>query len=348
MQSKKIFFIADAKSIHTAKWVDYFVEKKYDVYLATFSNVNNTKCGNIYFLSSRKSKVSGGNYHYLLGVLRLAKIFKEVEPDVINAHYSYSMGLIALLAKNRSKVNSEFSIVCHGSDILTPPNAYIFDKLNKYILQNTDKVFVVSDQIKDKVETLHVDVNKVFVGQYGVDVLSSDLSKDIDIVSNRAYNSNSRIDFLLESIDLMNCRNLNIVFIVPNIEDSDYDSLINKYPYIKFYKHIEYSRMIDLLSRAKIYISATKSDGTSLSLLEAMKLNCIPIVSNIMSNRSWIIDGINGYLFNGKKDFQVKLTRALKSKNRESIVVINELLVSEKGSYKTQMHKIEKFMMEKL
>ena len=106
--------------------------------------------------------------------------------------------------------------------------------------------------------------------------------------------------------------------------------------------------MINLLSRAKIYISATKSDGTSLSLLEAMKLNCIPVVSNIVSNRSWILDGVNGYLFNGKRDFRFKLNQALKSNNSESIIGVNKLLVLEKGSYKKQMNKIEKFMMEKL
>lgn len=348
MRNKKIFFVADAKSIHIVKWVDYFVEQDYDVYLATFATVNNTRCNNIYFLGSRESKVSGGNYYYLLGVSKLAKIFKEVEPDIINAHYSYSMGLISLLAKNRSKVNSEFSVVCHGSDILAPPNSYVIDKLNRYILNNANKVFVVSDQIKDKVESLQVDANKIFVGQYGVDVLASDSKKDIDIVSNRAYRPNSKIDFLLESIDSMDYRNLNIVFVLPNIVEKDYNILTSKYPYIKFYKHIEYSKMINLVSRAKIYISATKSDGTSLSLLEAMKLNCIPVVSNIVSNRSWILDGINGYLFNGKRDFLFKLNQVLKLNNNETIIKVNKILVSEKGNYENQMNKIEKFMMEEL
>ncbi len=348
MKNKKIFFVADAKSVHTVKWIDYFIEKEHDVYLATFAKINNTKCRNIYFLGDKESSIAGGNYHYLFGVSKLAKIFKEIGPDIINAHFSYSMGLIALMAKNRSKVNSEFSVACHGSDVLVPPNSYVFDKLNRYILNNANKVFVVSDQIRDKLESLNVDIDKVFVGQYGVDILVPDIYKDIDILSNRAYKPNSRIDFLLEAIDSMDYRNLNIVFVVPDIEDSDYDTLVSKYPYIKFYKHIEYSKMINLVSRAKIYISATESDGTSLSLLEAMKLNCIPIISNIVSNRSWILDGINGYLFNEKRDFLFKLNQVLKLNNNETMIQINKILVSEKGNYEKQMNKIEKFMMEKL
>lgn len=348
MKSKKIFFVADAKSIHTVKWVDYFVEKNYDVYLATFASENNTKCENIYFLGSKESNVTGGNYHYLFGILELSRIFKRIQPDIINAHYSYSMGFVSLMAKNRSKVNSEFSVVCHGSDVLAPPKPYIFDKLNRYILNKANKVFVVSDQIKDKVENLGINIEKLFVGQYGVDVKVSDIDKDIDILSNRAYNSNSRIDFLLETIDTINYKNLNIVFVVPKIEDKEYNILRGKYPHVTFYKHMEYSKMINLVSRAKIYISATKSDGTSLSLLEAMKLNCIPVVSNIVSNRSWILDGINGYLFNGKRDFLFKLNQALNLNNDNHMIKVNKTLVLEKGDYVKQMNKIEKFMMEKL
>jgi len=347
MKNKNIFFIADAMSIHTEKWVNYFVEQGYEVYLATFSGTNNTKCKNIYFLGRTESKASGGNYHYLLGISKLAKIFRKVKPDIVNAHYSYSMGLIALLAKRRSKIKCEFSVVCHGSDVLAPPKPYIFDKLNRYILNRANKIFVVSDQLKDKVESLKIDVEKVYVGQYGVDISDSDISKDIDILSNRAYNANSRIDFLLEAIDTMDYRNLNIVFVIPNIGDMDYNILLSKYPYVTFYKHVEYSKMINLVSRAKIYISATKSDGTSLSLLEAMKLNCIPIVSNIVSNRSWILDGINGYLFNSKRDFLFKLNNALNSSSSESIVHVNKMLILEKGSYGKQMNKIKEFMMEK-
>jgi len=345
---KKIFFIADAKSIHTVKWVDYFVEKNYEVYLATFASVNNTNCKNIYFLGKKKTHTLGGNYHYLLEVLTLAKIFKEIKPDFINAHYSYSMGLITLIAKKISQVKSELSVVCHGSDLLAPPKPYIFDLLNRYILNQTDKIFVVSDQLKDKLISLNINVKNIFVGQYGIDIPTQSISKDIDILSNRAYNDNSRIDFLLERIESINHQNLNILFVLPNIKDNDYQRLKSKYSYIKFYKHVPSKEMINLLSRTKIYISATKSDGTSLSLLESLKLKCIPLVSNIISNRSWIVDGVNGYLFNDKKDFSIKLEKVLKSNSFDDMISINEKLVEKKGSYKVQMNKIEKFMMESL
>jgi len=346
MKNKKIFFIADAKSIHTVKWIDYFVEKKYDVYLATFADVNNTMCKKVYFLSEQKRDTNGGNYHYLFAVGKLADIFKEVIPDVINAHYSYSMGLIALLAKIKAKVNSSFSVVCHGSDILDPPLPCIFDFVNRSILKKCDKIFVVSDQIKDKIETFGIDADKIYVGQYGVDInISNSVTKDIDILSNRAFNKNSRIDFLLDVIDSLNIKDLNIVFVLPNILENDFRKLSEKYKYINFYKKVDYKTMMNLMSRTKIYISATKSDGTALSLLEAMNFRLIPVVSNIVSNRSWIVDSVNGYLFNNKSECIQKLKKVLAEDN-QTIKDINSKLVRDKADYTNQMIEIEKLLVK--
>lgn len=346
MKNKKIFFVADAKSIHIAKWVDYFVDKEYDVHLATFSSMNNTKCKNIYLLGTKKSNVFGGNYHYLWSITKLSRIFSRVNPDYINAHYSYSMGLIALWAKSKSKIKTSFSVVCHGSDILAPPNRFIFDRLNQFILNKTDRVFSVSDQIKDKVLTFGIDSKKVFVGQYGLTIESKNSKKDIDILSNRAYHPNSRLDFLLDCLNSYKDNKLNIVFVIPNIDDKNFAKLVEQYPYIKFYKHIEYNQMLELVSRSKIYISATQSDGTALSLLEAMQLNSIPLISNIVSNRSWVLDGVNGYLFDNKIEFMDKLKNILSLDNdkQKEICKINEKLLLDKGNYTNQMKKIEEFL----
>ena len=184
-------------------------------------------------------------------------------------------------------------------------------------------------------------MEKFFVGQYGIDLPMTKIIKDIDILPNRAYQSNSNIDFLLEQIDIIKNKNLKIVFVLPNISDVDYKMLIKKYTYITFYKYIEYKKMLDLVSRAKVYVSATKSDGTSLFLLEAFALECISVVSNIISNRSWVLDGINGYTFNNKKDFLLKLSQALDAQDSLLIVIINKNLLAQRGTYAKQMKKIE-------
>jgi glycosyltransferase involved in cell wall biosynthesis len=47
---------------------------------------------------------------------------------------------------------------------------------------------------------------------------------------------------------------------------------------------------------ADTYVSCTQSDGTSISLLEAMATGLPPVVSDIPSNREWVTEGTNGWL----------------------------------------------------
>lgn len=51
------------------------------------------------------------------------------------------------------------------------------------------------------------------------------------------------------------------------------------------------------MSNTWLYISAAESDGTSISLLEAMSAGMICLISDFPSNLEWIKHGCNGFLF---------------------------------------------------
>lgn len=74
------------------------------------------------------------------------------------------------------------------------------------------------------------------------------------------------------------------------------------------------------MSNNWLYISAASSDGTSISLLEAMAAGMICITTDFPSNREWIEHSINGFIFpNGD-------SKALAS----LIVLVSSLSVEEK------------------
>lgn len=63
-----------------------------------------------------------------------------------------------------------------------------------------------------------------------------------------------------------------------------------------------HTNVIDFLKNITFYISASKSDGTSISMLEAMAARKVCIVPDHEFNSYWIEDGVNGFLFkNGSK-----------------------------------------------
>jgi glycosyltransferase involved in cell wall biosynthesis len=54
---------------------------------------------------------------------------------------------------------------------------------------------------------------------------------------------------------------------------------------------------IDAYTKAKIFVSTSKTEGFPVSLLEAMCCGCVPLVSNVGDIADAIEQGVNGYLF---------------------------------------------------
>ena len=58
---------------------------------------------------------------------------------------------------------------------------------------------------------------------------------------------------------------------------------------------------MEFLSKIDIFISASRSDGSSVSLLEAMAAGKICLVTKNESNEYWIRDGVNGFTFDNNE-----------------------------------------------
>ncbi len=69
------------------------------------------------------------------------------------------------------------------------------------------------------------------------------------------------------------------------------------YPRLLFPGQINFADLPRYYHSADLYISASHSDGTSISLLEAMACGCPVLVSDIPGNREWVQQGVNGWLF---------------------------------------------------
>jgi len=66
---------------------------------------------------------------------------------------------------------------------------------------------------------------------------------------------------------------------------------------VSFPGQIEYSELPYYYQSATIYLSASHSDGSSVSMLEAMACGKPVIVSDLPGNREWVSDGKQGWLF---------------------------------------------------
>ena len=74
------------------------------------------------------------------------------------------------------------------------------------------------------------------------------------------------------------------------------------------------------LRRSDVYVSASETDGSSVTLLQAMACGTPVLVSDIAGNREWIQDGVSGRLFpvGDTQALTKKLAKVLASPDRSS------------------------------
>jgi glycosyltransferase involved in cell wall biosynthesis len=80
-----------------------------------------------------------------------------------------------------------------------------------------------------------------------------------------------------------------------------------------------------LMETHEIYISASQSDGSSVSLMEALASGMICVVSNFPSNLEWIKDRYSGFLFqNGSEESLANTLKEVLALDPQSLATIGE------------------------
>tara|TARA_B100000315_G_C14136002_1_gene389154 strand:+ start:19 stop:504 length:486 start_codon:yes stop_codon:yes gene_type:complete len=71
--------------------------------------------------------------------------------------------------------------------------------------------------------------------------------------------------------------------------------------FVRFIGYVPNNELAYYLNAADIYVTTSITDGSSLSLLEAMACEMPVIVSDVPANCEWVKDGENGYIVPRKK-----------------------------------------------
>jgi glycosyltransferase involved in cell wall biosynthesis len=113
---------------------------------------------------------------------------------------------------------------------------------------------------------------------------------------------------------------------------------------VRFVGRLSPEALAQWLARADIYLSASRSDSTSVSLLEAMASGAVPVVSDIAGNREWVSDGMDARLFapGDPRALTEALERALADPEwRERARRIGRRIAEERADAERNMGRIE-------
>ena len=301
----KILVMADGASIHTEKWIyGLSLNPEFEIYLLTMNpsgarpsiGINN-KVKTVFEVHNNNTVKDANNYWYVKNVLKIREIVKKVKPDIINTIYLTSYGLMGSLMKDNVLL-SHFMI---GTDIMvTPQKNFLYKLLTKFALFRGDYFVSSSKTMTKSLLRLHnIPSERLLTQQYGVgeEVINYPrLGKVYDFISNRAWVPNSNIPLILEIFKCLEIPLNHAIIGQGGVQEKKIHGLLSQLPQVKHLGTLQYMDNIHAVAQSKYYISLTSSDGASLSLMEAMALGVVPVVSDVAPNLEWVEDGYNGFV----------------------------------------------------
>lgn len=243
-------------------------------------------------------------WRYGIAALRLRDMLAKYPPDILHAHYGSSAGLVCFLTGFRPYIVS-----IRGSDVLIRSKSLIWRHILGLVLRRSQLVHAVSDELEARARALansnHLSIRTL---TQGIDVKRfhfrqrPNIGYPLRILCTRTMDRNYSNDTIVDACAIL--RDMNCPFQLTFAADGPlcdeveervmHKGILDK---VKFLKGYDNSLLPDILNDHDIYVSASRSDGTSVSLLEAMSSGLLPVVSRIKSNNSWLEDGKTCLMF---------------------------------------------------
>ena len=166
----KICYAADAASIHTQKWVDYFVSQGHQVDIITFlwgdlpgARVHHFKAPFGFKLFGKKPFTRKLGYLALIPGIR--RLVHQLKPDILHAHSATSYGLMGALAGYHPFILSTW-----GHDIQwEPKRTKAYEIMVRHNLSKADVITATSVNLTQDTKAYAPPATPIFTVPFGVD-----------------------------------------------------------------------------------------------------------------------------------------------------------------------------------
>jgi glycosyltransferase involved in cell wall biosynthesis len=233
------------------------------------------------------------------------KILREFKPDIIHSGYVWQVGVLAANSGFHPHLSMPW-----GSDILIEPDKSFFRKrMVRKVMSTCDHVQCDAEFVKQKIiSDYSLPAEKVTVFPWGIDLelfsrtgkpesrkaLKLDENKFI-MIFNRHFEPVYGVSYLLEAFSIFAEGKTDVQLLMLSEGSGKTEAL--RYitekgldEKIQILGKVPNKDLPMLLSAADVYISPSLSDGTSLSLLEAMACGLGLIVTDVPAIKEWVTE----------------------------------------------------------
>ena len=241
--------------------------------------------------------------------LTIRKAVSKFQPDIIHAGPVQRASFLAALQGLQPLITMSW-----GSDILLKARTGFGRRAAEYTLARSRAFLCDCMAVRSRALELGMDPHRIVTFPWGVDLdhfsprPSADLRLELGwqdnlvLISTRAWEPIYGLEILIrgfieaaKEMPQVRLLLLNTGSMEKKIRSTLQNAgLMNSVHYAGV---IDQELLPDYYRSADLYLSASRSDGSSVSLLEALACALPPIGSDIPANREWVKPGQNGWLF---------------------------------------------------
>ncbi len=261
----------------------------------------------------------------------LRKVLARIKPDVVHAGPIQSAAFLAALSGFQPLVSMSW-----GSDVLVEADRTRWmNWVTRYTLRHTRILVGDCQAVRKKAESLGFPGERVALFPWGVDLqhfvpgLAGDLRSHLGweeafvLLSLRSWEPIYGVDLLVRAFAraAQQLPDLRLLLLGGGSQAVMLRQLLaqnNLNERVYFGGHITQDGLPHFYQAADLYLSASHSDGSSVSLMEALASGLPGLVSDIPGNQEWITPDVQGWLFpDGNEDALVEgILQAYRQRSR--------------------------------
>jgi glycosyltransferase involved in cell wall biosynthesis len=292
----RIATLSNASVDHTRRWARWFRARGHDLRVWSLE----TPLAGLEAEPLPRAPLPGF-LRYPLALPALGRALQRFSPDLVDAHYVPNYGLLGALSGRRP-----LSVTAWGSDLLVAGVRGPLERARtRFVLRRADLVLADAANLARAARELGAAPAQVHMIPWGVDLALFRRSPEPErglIVSTRMHEPVYDLGTILRAVKPVLERDSHAHLVVAG--DGSLRAALERQAAAllpagrwRFVGRLAPEEMAALLSRAQVSLSASLSDSTSVSLLEAMAAGAVPVVSDIEGNQEWVADGDGARLF---------------------------------------------------
>lgn len=304
----RLLLLAHAPVVHTQVWASAFEARGHELRLLTLDAAPAARHPGR--AVGARFPVTAIRVASAVGAVR--RELRNFRPDVTVAHFLPDYGFLAALSGARP-----LFLVCWGSDLLLNATRTPLHRARaRYTLSRADAVHVDADVLAAAAIRLGAPRDRVWNRAWGVDVDALAPSGSwsdrraragggaLRLLWTRRLDRLYRPEIFLDALARLRAKA--VPFVATIAGDGALRSSLEERARaagvadaVRFRGWIAASELRGLLASHDVYVSLSRSDSTSQSLLEAMAAGLVPVVSDVEGNREWVTHRREGYLVPG-------------------------------------------------